>query len=323
VTRTWNYRGHTQQELAKAGRLPRTNEEQVPSFGSIFGGGFEDDGDEGRDDGEEDGEEDGGDRVEALCGDDAPSFAEAFDMPVDDLPPARYTGPIDFAFVKDPVRREKVVADYRKVRALTQMFVRTFVMHEMTSEEREAARRRLGFDKTPAKNDVYGWTAKNRDIVAGDFGSMMDDQNGEPAIRRLLTQGVMDKRTRKAADYYENYRYTWLEVLAVKAGVGMKCRDLLTGEELFLMECTLSQEPSVKGKTLCCGIGPIGEVYMALGVIQPADFENPAVILKIVLSHLGLSAERPVSLSFADQAKFAAETIRRLDANGKFATIHY
>jgi len=319
VTRTWNYRGHTQQELAKAGRLPSLAEERIPSFESLFGGACGEEDDDGCEGSAED-------YIEALTGRDEQSedpFAEAFDLSLDDLPPARYTGPIDFAFVKDSARREKIVADYRKVRALTQMFVRTFVMHEMTSEEREAAVRRLGFDKTPAKNDVYGWTESNRDIVAGDFGSMMDDQNGEPAIRRLLKQGSMDERTRKAADYYENYRYTWLEVLAVKAGVGLKCRDLLTGDELFLMECSLSQSPNVKGRTLCCGIGPIGEVYMALGVIQPADFENQAVILRIVLTHLGLPTELPVTLSFADQAKFAAETIRRLDANGKFADIHY
>jgi len=47
------------------------------------------------------------------------------------------------------------------------------------------------------------------------------------------------------------------------------------------------------------------------------------VILKIVLTHLGLPAELPITLSFADQVKFAAETLRRFDANGKFANIHY
>ena len=31
----------------------------------------------------------------------------------------------------------------------------------------------------------------------------------------------------------------------------------------------------------------------------------------------------PIRLSFADQARFAAETIRRLDANGRFGTIVY
>jgi hypothetical protein len=65
----------------------------------------------------------------------------------------------------------------------------------------------------------------------------------------------------------------------------------------------------------------MGSVYFCLGVIHPSNFENPATILKIVLTHLGLSAEPPIQLSFADQARFAAETIRRINANGKFANI--
>ena len=37
--------------------------------------------------------------------------------------------------------------------------------------------------------------------------------------------------------------------LAVKSGVGMKCRDLLTGDELFLMETSFSKG-DVKGMTV-------------------------------------------------------------------------
>ena len=193
------------------------------------------------------------------------------------------------------------------------------------SRKRKAAAKRLGVDvEKPVKNDLLGMSGFNRDIVAGDFGSMMDDQNGEPAIKRILAKkDTLSDKDRKAAEYYENYRYTWLEVQAVKAGVGLKCRDLLTGEDLFLMEMSASQSPNVKGMTFCAGIAPMGSVYLTLGVLHPANFENPATILKIVLTHLGLPTELPIRLSFADQARFAAETIRRLDANGKFGSIHY
>ena len=80
---------------------------------------------------------------------------------------------------------------------------------------------------------------------------------------------------------------------------------------------------NVKGMTVCAGIAPMGNVYLVLGVIHPANFENPATILKIVLTHLGLPTEAPIRLSFADQARFAAETIRRIHANGRFNTIAY
>ena len=79
----------------------------------------------------------------------------------------------------------------------------------------------------------------------------------------------------------------------------------------------------VKGRTVCAGIAPMGDVYLVLGVIHPANFENPATILKIVMTHLGLPTEPPIRLSFSDQARFAAETIRRINANGRFGTIAY
>lgn len=318
VTRTWNYRGHTRQELVESGMLPKQKKEQIPTFEEVFGDCDEDDG--YHDDYEEE-----GDVIEAddWFAERIADLHETEDIDFSTLPPAKYTGPTDFTFVKDPVRREQVLTDYRHVRTLTQNFVRTFVMHEMTQEERKAAFRRLGFDKSPIKNDALGVTEMNRDIVAGDFGAMMDDQNGEPAIRRLLTQGLMDERTRRVADYYENYRYTWLAVLAAKAGIGVKCRDLLTGDELFLMEESLSRHAQVKGMTVCVGIAPMGEVYLALGAVLSANFENPSTILKIVLTHLHLPTIQPIQLSFADQARFAAETIRRLDANGRLGMTVY
>lgn len=320
VTRTWDYRGHTEHELTKMGVLKRIQSEQIPAFESVFGEG--NDSDEWLDD-EDD--EDGDDGEDYEDEEDEPfSYETKPEVDLAALPPAEFVGPVDFKFVKDAERREKIVSDYQAVRALTQDFVRRIVMHEMTSQERKDAAKRLGFDKSPVKGGFFGNTVGNRDIVAGDFGSMMDDQNGEPAIKRVLAKlETLDERDRRAAAYYANYRYTWLEVQAVKAGVGLKCRDLLTGEDLFLMEMSASQNPNAKGMTFCAGIAPIGMVYMTVGVLHPANFENPATILKIVLTHLKLPTELPVRLSFADQARFAAETIRRLDANGKFGSIHY
>ena len=299
TTRTWDYRGHTAREMSDLGLVNRLAAEEIPD---VFGFDEDDDADWDEDD-YDDYDEDEGEPVK-----------------LDELPPAKYTGPVDFKFVKDAVKREKALYDYEGVRIVTQDFVRHVVMHELTQEERRDAAKRLGFEVNPKTGDVRD---VNLDMVAGDFAAMMDDQHGEPAIKRILKRkDTLGEFDRAAAAYYENYRYTWLEVLAVKAGVGVKCRDLLTGEELFLMETGFSCG-DVKGMTVCAGIAPMGEVYLSLGVIHPANFENPATILKIVLSYLGLPAELPIRLSFADQARFAAETIRRINANGRFNTIDY
>ena len=251
--------------------------------------------------------------------DDDDDLGEPID--IGELPPAKYTGPVDFKFVKDPVERDRMLWDYDGVRIVTREFVRHVVIPESTKEERLDAAKRLGF---PIDEERGCLTDPNLDMVAGDFATMMDDQHGEPAIKRILKRkGKLENRyDRAAAEYYENYRYTWLEVLAVKSGVGMKCRDLLTGEELFLMETSFSKG-DVKGMTVCAGIAPMGSVYLSLGVIHPSNFENPSTILKIVLTHLGLQTELPIRLSFADQARFAAETIRRINANGWFGRMNF
>lgn len=302
TTRTWQYRGHTHQEMYGLGKVERFSREEFPDYFGVYSKKREDGYDDDYD--EEDYDDDLGEPID-----------------IGELPPAKYTGPVDFKFVKDPVERDRMLWDYDGVRIVTREFVRHVVIPESTHEERLDAAKRLGFPIDEERGCV---TDPNLDMVAGDFATMMDDQHGEPAIKRILKRkGKLENRyDRAAAEYYENYRYTWLEVLAVKSGVGMKCRDLLTGEELFLMETSFSKG-DVKGMTVCAGIAPMGSVYLVLGVIHPANFENPATILKIILTHLGLQTELPIKLSFADQARFAAETIRRINANGRFNAIAY
>ena len=55
-----------------------------------------------------------------------------------------------------------------------------------------------------------------------------------------------------------------------------------------------------------------------VGMYHPANFDNAQAILKIVLTHLGLPTELPISLSPADTARFAAETINRIYKLGHF-----
>ena len=321
TTRTWDYRGHTQSELVKMGVIERIGQEEIPDFKSLFGDerdrGDGDEYDYCDDDEQDDYDFDSDDEYDDYDYDDG----DGEPVRVEDLPPPKLTGMFDFRSVKDGKVRERLLWEYEGVRLATRDFVRREVMRELTKEERRDAAKRLGVPIDPKTGCVTDGTL---DCIVGDFASMMDDQHGEPAIKRVLKRkdGLKGELVRAAAEYYENYRYTWLEVLAVKAGVGVKCRDLMAGEDIFLMEKSLSQG-DVKGLTIGAGIAPMGEVYLALGVIHPAHFENPATVLRIVLDHIGLPMEPPVRLSFADQARLAAETIRRINANGKFSGLFY
>ena len=303
VTRTWEGRGRTPHELFKMGLCKQFEREDIYDvFGLERQGGEV----------EEDDWDDAGDPDEAEDGD--------YIQP-EDIPPSTYNGPIDFKFVKNSAWRDEKLFRYEDVRQVTMDFIRHHIIRELTPEARKKSAVRLGFLKP---EDGIESLDKTLDCVAGDFACMMDDQDGGPAFRRVQAskKDEWSEIDARAASYYANYRYTWLEIQAVKAGVGVKCRDLLTGEDLFLMERSLSLG-DVKGMTICVGIAPMEDVYIAVGVLAPARFENPATILKIVLTHLGLPTALPIRLDAADQARFAAETIRRIHMNGNFGSVAY
>ncbi len=90
------------------------------------------------------------------------------------------------------------------------------------------------------------------------------------------------------------------------------------------MKYSLSRSLYAKDMTVCVGVGELPNgTYMALGVIRPVMFENPKQVLRIVLSTCKIKGTSPISLSFADQARFAAVTIRRINATGRFGQVEY
>ena len=62
----------------------------------------------------------------------------------------------------------------------------------------------------------------------------------------------------------------------------------------------------------------MGDVYLSLGVLHPADFEPSQAVHRLVRQNLGLPLDGPLDLSSADEARFAEDTIRRIYALGRF-----
>ena len=212
---------------------------------------------------------------------------------------------------------------YQPMRDITSRFVRRYVVPLNTLERHEVAAERTGLKK----GDKLASNASIETLacIIGDYAGMMDDQLGDPPIKQLIKrEGEFSGDDLTALEMFKKYRYTWLEVLEAERGVGVKCRDLLLDREVFLMECSLSRHLTITGMTLCAGIGELSNgTYMVLGTTHSANFENPKMVLKIVLSQLGIPAQPPIELSFADQARFAAETIRRINATGRFNQVEY
>ena len=104
-----------------------------------------------------------------------------------------------------------------------------------------------------------------------DFVTMYDDSEGYVPVE----QGIQGTRLGIDADYdaamhaLSRLRYTWSRILDMKPGCGLKCRDMLTGEEFFLFERNLSMSPVLKNKVLASGVMPVGECFMHTGFTHP------------------------------------------------------
>ena len=295
ATRLWRGRGRSTSELCKMGLVEKCEAESIPT--DIF-----DDDDKSEasrvidgwrrdydDDDYEDDEEEGD-----------PILPE-------DIPLSAYNGPIDFRFVKDPAKREAKLAVYEDVQQVTDDFYANHVIKELSADTIDAAVTRFGLGK---KNWTHKGLHSEFDLFVSEFTLLLDDQAKEtPCQKVLANRDAFDEIDKRAATYYENFRFTCLEILAVKAGVGMKCRDLLTDEDLFLMEKSFSQG-DVKGELLLASIAPMEDVYISVGNILPLPHENARAIFDRALDQAGIPAERPIRLSFDQQRKFAAETIK-------------
>ena len=295
ATRLWRGRGRSSSELSELGLVPRCETERIPT--DIFDDNESDlerhwnrtDWNDGYDDDYEDDEEEGD-----------PILPE-------DIPLSAYNGPIDFKFVKDPAKRETKLAVYEDVKQVVDDFFSTYVTKLLTTDDCEATAARFGLVR---ENGVYKNLPFAFGLFLSEFALLLDDQAKEtPCQKVLANRDAFDEIDKRAATYYENFRFTCLEILAVKAGVGMKCRDLLTGEDLFLMEKSFSQG-DVKGELLLASIAPMEDVYISVGNILPLPREKTSAIFSQALEKTGISSERPIRLSFDQQRKFAAETIK-------------
>jgi len=278
VTRTWEYRGHTEWEMCQLGLLPHESREDIPD---VFGFNEDDEDDDL--------------------------------IRLDDLPKPVYNGPIDFKFVKDAARREAKMAVYDDVRQILDEFAEKHLAGELKSDPQRLvdAAVRLGYLE---RGDSIESLTHEHFVPTPDFVTFMDDADGGPIVRRLTKRkDKMDAFGRLALEYFSNTRSTWLVIEAAKAGCGVKCRDLMTGEELFLIDRSVSAG-DVKGRTFCLGVIPMDDVYISSGTGSLVYLKDPEAEFREVFSQVGLLDTRPIRLSFHDQARFVEATARHLQA---------
>ena len=214
----------------------------------------------------------------------------------------------EFSWVKETARREAVLSDYRNARRQLDRFVMECVKPVMTKKRVLSAEERIGLNpksKCLKKMEVF---------ATAEFATMYDESVGEVAIDVAIkrTKQGIDADFDVAMEMLAGLRYTWLEILNTKANFGLKCRDLLTGDECFLIDQSLSCTTDLKGCAFATGILPVGECYMTTGFGLPVPTKDAATILDAMLASLDIPTVRPIFLSKKETARFAATSIGSL-----------
>ena len=181
---------------------------------------------------------------------------------------------MDFSLVKDPEWRERTVKCTTVARSLLRGFIHDYIAPEVRKGELLDAANELGFFKGRRVPKDFDHTEQQ--LVATIFAALFAPPEGDSALKRLQSRREEFKGTpaNVALQLLDGARYAHLEVLSVKSGFGMKCRDLATGAELFLAESACSSHPEAADARLGAYIVPVplkpleGEVYIAIALLQ-------------------------------------------------------
>ena len=239
-----------------------------------------------------------------------------------------------FDWMKDASVRERVFAEYRRIRNLMlsrrveKARVDLFVNFDLPRTAR-AIGIDVTFDKKAHKPRIDFENNQQLDILL-DYVMMFDCENARPLryefIRRHERSG--DEGLRVVSKLYSDYSYAWLRPLRTKANFGVHCEDLLSGREFFLVDRglshTLAREPS---NGLATGIHPFGDpalgCVMTGGAWLPFPLENSMTALEEMLIDLKIEKRPPMSLDEKETARFVAKFLHSAMRNGISDYVRY
>jgi len=215
----------------------------------------------------------------------------------------------DFSWVKDPGKREAKMNAYAEARRQLDRFVSECVQPRVTQKHYKTAAKRIGLDWNHKES-----LTQTEAFAVADFTVMYDDSEGFTAVdlAALKTERGKDPDYDAAMDMLKILRYTWYEVLGMKAHCGLKCRDLLTDREFFLFDRQLSTYPQMKGAAMAAGIMPVGDCFMTTGFALPLFSSQSATFFASMLKSVGIDRPKPIFLTKKETAMFAATTIGAL-----------
>lgn len=241
---------------------------------------------------------------------------------------------IDFTWVKDAVSREAVLKEYRRIRDAMQAESLVDVRADLLAKyDMPRAARRLGIDvstdEASGKPRIDLDNERQLDILF-DYAMMFEAEGNRPmrVDFAAMYKDSADESLRTMAEFCADYHYAWLRPLQVKAGLGVRCENMLTRKECFVVDrgfsLTFGQHRTLG---LFTGLHPFGDskfgCVMTGGAGLPVPLLGLEKALEKLLVALKIEKRPPLELSEAELSRFVAASINQAFRAGASEAIRY
>lgn len=239
-----------------------------------------------------------------------------------------------FDWVKNAETRDSVMAEYQRIR------------NAMQSDSVDKARSKLlkGYDIVHAARTIgidvvddkktgkpcIMFDDEEQMSVLFDFAVMFDAGKNRPLRLEFAERYANsdDDALRTMAGFYANYTYAWLRPLRAKANFGVHCEDVLSGNEVFLVDRGFSQTlRQIPGMGLFTGLHPFADpslgCVMTGGAGLPVSLNGIEMVLEKLLSALRIDKQPPLSLDEKELSRFVAASINQAFRAGATEHIRY
>ncbi len=218
------------------------------------------------------------------------------------LPDAnRLRAKFDFSIVKNPEWRRKALNSKYLLKAFMGKSIPLLAKTEMRESDFDRATKNLEFAPDFPEN--------LRTEYATLYALLLDDSAGEPPVNHIINKYSNCDATKTLSSivcrFLEHYRYSCFELQAVRTGLGFKCRDMFSGEELFIVDEKVSDETGIKGSALFTGLIPCNDAYIQLGPSNLFIQTTAAEAFADALDMLDIAGTPPKNLTYTQQARLA------------------
>lgn len=200
----------------------------------------------------------------------------------------------NFGWVKDAARRAAILADYDLVREAMTDFVDAEIEPRVVEKHREQFARDL-FPR--GERDDHADFIMSFELAA--YMACKVDKN--TACERAISDmsAAVDSRSRLLRELFSTYRFTVIHVLRLEPDFGFKCRDLLLGREIYVIDRSGGSAQLLKNAIVATGLFQFGEHFVCSGCLTPLFeiSENRMMDMLNFLFRFGnMPTERPIIL---------------------------